>query len=77
LRRIGQVLHVLPNNKMLVKAEKIPKIGEIVTDKNKKIVGVTFDIFGPTNSPYITVELKIKEPKKRTRKERKNLSHRV
>jgi rRNA processing protein Gar1 len=48
---------------MLLKAEEIPKIGEIVTDKNKKIVGVTFDIFGPTNSPYITVELKIKEPK--------------
>ena len=41
---------------IIVKSERIPKIGQTVVDENLKVVGKVFDIIGPTSSPYVTVK---------------------
>ena len=63
MRRIGQVLHISPSKKAVIRAEKIPKIGETVLDEKKKRVGRVSDIFGPTVSPYVEIEVKVEDPK--------------
>lgn len=62
MRKIGRVLHISPSMKAVLKAEKPPKIGEAVVDEKKRRVGAVFDVLGPTVSPYVEVELNIKEP---------------
>lgn len=64
MRRLGRVLHISPNKKAVIKAEKIPKIGETVVDNERRRVGTVFDVFGPTVSPYVEVEIKLKDPEK-------------
>jgi rRNA processing protein Gar1 len=55
------VLHLGPNKKAIVKAERIPKIGETVVDEKNRRVGTVFDVFGPTVSPYVEVEVKVED----------------
>jgi RNA-binding protein len=62
LRRIGQVIHISPSRKAVVKAEKTPRIGENVFDEEKRRIGRVFDVFGPTISPYIEVEVNTVNP---------------
>ncbi|MCS7120248.1 MAG: Gar1/Naf1 family protein [Nitrososphaerota archaeon] len=62
MRRIGRVLHIGPSGKAIVKADRIPRIGDIVVDEKKRRVGVVSDIIGPTCSPYVEVDVKIKKP---------------
>jgi len=62
LRRIGRVIHVTPGEKAVVKAERTPKVGEAVIDEDEKRVGVVFDVFGPTVSPYVEIDIKTKDP---------------
>jgi len=62
--KIGRVLHLTSSKKAVIKAERIPKIGEIVLDEKKRQIGTVFDIFGPTVSPYVEVEVKVKDPQK-------------
>jgi RNA-binding protein len=64
LRRIGRVLHISPSRRAVVKAERIPKIGVTVLDKNERSIGTVFDVLGPTVSPYVEVEVKVKDPQK-------------
>ncbi len=62
LRRIGRVLHISPSRRAVVKAERIPKIGGTVLDEDKKPIGTVSDVLGPTTSPYVEVEVKVKNP---------------
>ncbi len=62
LIRLGRVLHVSANRNIIVKIEKIPKIGDVVFDENLKSVGNVFDIFGPVSAPYASVKPKVKSP---------------
>jgi len=62
LRRIGRVLHTSPSKKAVVKAESIPRIGETVLNEKNRYVGKVFDVFGPTVSPYVSVEVNVKNP---------------
>ncbi len=64
MRKIGRVLHISPTGKAVVKAGKVPRIGDIVVDEKKRQIGTVFDIIGPTSSPYVEVEVKIKDPQK-------------
>lgn len=54
--RIGCVLHISSNKNIIVKAEKLPRIGDKVVDEKLEPVGTVFDIFGPTSSPYLAVK---------------------
>jgi len=68
LQRLGRVLHISPSRSIIIKVEKVPKIGEKVVDENLKPIGRVFDIFGPVSSPYIAVKPTIQEPEKLTNK---------
>jgi RNA-binding protein len=61
LHRIGHVLQVNPDRNLILKAEKLPRIGAKVIDEKLKPVGKVFDIFGPVSSPYVKVKTKVKE----------------
>lgn len=62
LNRIGHVLHVSNTKNMILKAENIPRIGDQVVNEKLKSVGIVFDVFGPTSSPFIAVKPNIPEP---------------
>jgi RNA-binding protein len=62
LQRIGYVLHVSSSRNIILKAEKIPRIGDKVMDETLKPVGIVFDVFGPTSSAYVAVKPKIRDP---------------
>jgi rRNA processing protein Gar1 len=62
LRRIGQVIHISPSGKAVVKAERTPRIGVTVLDEKNKQVGKVFDIIGPTVSPYVEVDMDVEDP---------------
>ena len=64
MEKLGRVLNVTPSKNIIIKSNKIPKIGVDVVDERLKVVGRTFDIIGPTSSPYIVVKPIIKEPRK-------------
>jgi len=63
LRRIGQVVHISPGGKAVVKAERTPRIGETAFDEKNRQIGKVFDIIGPTVSPYVEVSLSVDDPK--------------
>lgn len=62
--RLGRVIHITPSEMAVVKAEKLPKIGNRVVDQKKKPVGTVFDIIGPTSSPYVEVKPGLKNPER-------------
>ena len=61
MRRIGRVLHISPSEKAVIKTSRPLRIGENVFDENKRFVGKVFDVFGPTKSPYVEVEVQKEE----------------
>lgn len=61
MQRIGHVLHVSSDRNIILKAEKLPRIGAKVIDEKLSPVGKVFDIFGPVSSPYVKVKTKVKE----------------
>ena len=76
-------LHVSSSWNIILKAENVPRIGDKVINENLKPVGMVFDVFGPTSSPYVAVKPNVKDsqhlvnqvlyvvPSKPGRKERK------
>ncbi len=62
MRRIGQVIHISPGGKAVVKAEMTPRIGETAFDEKNRHVGKIFDVIGPTVSPYVEVNLSVEDP---------------
>jgi len=57
LRKIGRILHISPSQKAVIKTTRSLRIGERVFDENKRFIGKVFDVFGPTGSPYVEVDL--------------------
>jgi len=55
---------VTPSQNVIIKTDKLQKIGTDVVDEKLKVVGRIFDIIGPTSSPYIVVKPTIKNPEK-------------
>lgn len=64
MRRIGRVIHITPSEKAVIKAENLPRIGEMVVDEKRNSVGTVFDVFGPTPSPYVEVKPDVEDPHK-------------
>lgn len=64
LNRIGHVLHVSNIKNIILKAENIPHIGDEVINEELNQVGIVFDVFGPTKSPYVAVKPKNPNPEK-------------
>lgn len=62
MKKIGRVIHITPSKKAVVKAENLPKIGDIVVDEKRNSVGEVLDIFGSTSSPYVEVIPEVKNP---------------
>ena len=60
--KLGRVLHVSSSGKLIIKGETKPNLGDkVVNDKGRRI-GTIFDVFGPTSSPYISVNVMIDKP---------------
>jgi len=64
LQRLGRVLNMTPSRGLVLRTEKISRIGLSVVDENLRVVGKIFDIIGPVSSPYTVVRPTIKEPEK-------------
>ncbi len=62
LQRIGRVLHISSSGNAILKAEKLPRIGDKVVDEEMEPVGEVFDIFGPVASPYVSVRTRREDP---------------
>jgi len=60
LQRVGRVLHISSDRKIILKAENLPRIGDGVVDADLDPVGTVYDIFGPTSSPYVSVRSETK-----------------
>lgn len=58
------MLHVSSSRNLILKAEKLPRIGEQVVDENLKPVGTIFDVFGPVSSPYVAIKPTVSEPQR-------------
>ncbi|HKM59980.1 MAG TPA: Gar1/Naf1 family protein [Candidatus Bathyarchaeia archaeon] len=64
MQKLGRVRALTPSKNVIVKAEKVPKIGTEVVDENLTVVGKVFDIIGPVSAPYAVVKPTISEPVK-------------
>ena len=64
MQRIGRVIHITPSKNAVVKAETLPRIGDVVIDEQRNPVGKVFDIFGSISSPYVEVKPEVKDPYK-------------
>lgn len=62
MQRIGLVLHISSSRNAILKAEKLPRIGDKVVDEKMKPVGTVFDVFGPVSSPYVSVKANVEDP---------------
>ena len=64
MQKVGRVRALTPSKNIIVKTEKVPKIGSEVVDENLKVVGKVFDIIGPVSAPYAVVKPTVSEPAK-------------
>ena len=62
MKRLGTTHHSV-QKKLIVRVEvsverkeELPKINSVVVDQKKSKIGRVFDIFGPTDRPYIVVK---------------------
>jgi len=62
LYKLGRVLHVSSSGRLIVRGETKPNLGDKVTNDKGKSIGVVFDVFGPTNAPYVSVKTEIDKP---------------
>jgi RNA-binding protein len=69
LQRLGRVLNVTPSKNLVVKLDKVPKMGAAVIDENLKVVGKIFDIIGPVTSPYAVIKPSVKDSEKLANKQ--------
>ncbi|MEW6222922.1 MAG: Gar1/Naf1 family protein [Candidatus Hadarchaeota archaeon] len=54
MRLLGKVLH-LTAREIIVKGEKTPKLGITAVNSKNRTIGRIYEIFGPINSPYISI----------------------
>ncbi len=68
---VGRVLHISRSSgNLIVEAEgKEVRIGEAVFDRGGRRVGSVFDIFGPVDSPFMSVKTRLKDPERLVGKE--------
>jgi len=56
MKKLGKILHVSAQNRIIVRSEKnISATNSAVINKELKRIGKIFDIFGSTKKPYVAV----------------------
>ena len=65
MKRLGTVLHLSPHGHLIVRLEEpsLPKMNAKVVTKKMDQIGTVYDIFGPEQSPYVSVKLYGKVPR--------------
>jgi rRNA processing protein Gar1 len=53
---LGNVQEVTVDGKLVIRAAFTPKLRDMVWDNRKRLLGRVVRIFGPVDSPYVTVE---------------------
>ncbi|MHA1835790.1 MAG: H/ACA ribonucleoprotein complex subunit GAR1 [Candidatus Odinarchaeia archaeon] len=53
---MGKPLHLSSQNHIIIKTNFAPKIGSNVYTKTKKFIGKIIDVFGPINSPFLSIK---------------------
>lgn len=53
---LGNVQEVTVDGKLVIRTTFTPKLRDMVWDNRKRLVGRVVRIFGPVDSPYVTVE---------------------
>ena len=61
MRRLGTVVSV-SEGKLVLKTEKLVKIGSRTYNEKEIYVGTVIDFFGPTDGPYVLVSPESREP---------------
>jgi len=61
LKRLGAILHIV-DNLLIVRADKTIKLGDlrqssVVFTKKMKKIGKIKELFGPVDSPYISIKI--------------------
>ncbi len=56
MRKLGIILHISSHGYIILRAALFPKIDSLVLTKRMKKIGKVHDVFGPVNSPYISVK---------------------
>jgi len=59
--KLGIVIHVSKNNKLILRTKIKVKIGVRVLNEELKSVGKILDVFGPKKKPYVSIEPSINE----------------
>lgn len=54
---LGQVRGLGYNGRLIVKGNFVPRLELEVLDKTKKKIGIIARVFGPVESPYISIKL--------------------
>jgi rRNA processing protein Gar1 len=64
LRRLNKILHISKNGKLILKlnSDTNLKLGEKVFSSKLREIGKIQDIFGPVNSPYVSITPKMPDP---------------
>lgn len=61
--RVGSVLHISRSSgNLILKSKTDVKIGEAVRDDKGKRIGTIFDILGPVDDPYISIQTRTSNP---------------
>ncbi|MEM3411811.1 MAG: Gar1/Naf1 family protein [archaeon] len=55
MKKLGRVLSISNDNKLIVKTEQVVKLGMEVYDEKRRHVGTIIDFFGPAYGPYVVV----------------------
>ena len=64
LKRLGKILHLSKSRSLIVKLSSEPsaEVGSKVLNSRLRDVGIIQDIFGPVNSPYVSIRPTVPDP---------------
>lgn len=55
MKKLGKVIRIRGKRKLIVKANFVPKVLQVTYDERLRPIGRVYDVFGPVNSPYVSV----------------------
>ena len=57
MKVLGNSLHIANSGKLIVRGKQTPIAGALVFNSKKNKIGKVNTVFGPTKSPYISINL--------------------
>lgn len=55
MRKLGRVIRIRGKRKLIVKANFVPRVLQVIYDDHLRPIGRVYDVFGPVRSPYVSV----------------------